>query len=164
MSDPIADLMANLDLVKLQETAQLATQFLQPFARSTRADWPTLANSIRPHDEDWAKVFRPDYVEMARQGYAPLWDNTIIPERHQGQTEVQLAACAPAILLQFENPVQNHFPGGYKRIAAALQPDMVWVCWRFVEPGRSSTPRVVPSRDAALRFASTITPSSSMVQ
>ena len=42
---------------------------------------------------------------------------------------------APAFALTTRNPSSELFPGGYREVARAFQPDPIWLCWKFVEPG-----------------------------
>lgn len=53
------------------------------------------------------------------------------------QTEL-VVNLSPAAMLGAENELSCHFPGGYRKIAAHLDPQRVWVAWKYRRPGESS--------------------------
>jgi len=124
--------LTDSELTDLREIVREAEDFLQPFATAVRADWPRLWERIRPRDEDWARVFVDDHAGRARASYTDYFDDPSVPERGSTrQNQLRLTACAPAWFV----PQAHGFPSAYGRITHTLQPDPVWVCWRFVEPG-----------------------------
>jgi hypothetical protein len=50
---------------------------------------------------------------------------------HPGQTELRIS-------VSLAEALGPEFPGGYRRVAAQLQPGFAWVAWSFVAPGESA--------------------------
>lgn len=96
-----------------------------------------IAAKLKPKPEDYEAVFVPEVAERAYKGYDLMWLSLPKHFANPGQTEV-LVWAAPAALLREENEYSHQFPGGYRRIADKLQPDKIWVRWKFVEPGSST--------------------------
>lgn len=103
-----------------------------------RDDSGELAQRLRPRDEDYAKVFRADVAGALKHAYAAAWEKMPPPKpAYAAQTEL-LCHLAPAGMLVDDNELSHHFPGGYRAIAQYLNPQRVWVRWKFVRPGESA--------------------------
>jgi hypothetical protein len=101
-------------------------------------DVAALREQLAPREEDYARAFVGDAVEVARQGYHALWQAGVPMQRPApDQTEIRCHA-APAGMLAHENELSHHFPGGYRAIANWLNPHVVWLTWRYVRAGASS--------------------------
>ncbi len=95
------------------------------------------ASLLRPRPEDYEKVFDPMIAASVRETYEPFWlSGTIEVRPKPGQTALMLAM-ATTEDLQADTPSARAFPGGYRQVAAYLQPGRVWVRWKYVEPGES---------------------------
>lgn len=120
-----------LGLVEVQRRAEtfLRTYFLgaSPLSRGDRV------RLIRPTEDDYLEVFGL-YGPAARDAYLPLWANGPLPEPKAGQTELAVFV-ADGAMLGNDNPVSRRFPGGYRKIAERLDPDSVWVAFRYHAPG-----------------------------
>lgn len=127
---------SGLDLVQLAESRQLAFDLLSAFARAGAPERLAMQDLFKPREEDYKLVFQAPFDEVAKRGYAPLWDAVFLPEIKPGQSEVHVLV-APAMLLRNENPVSREFPGGFQKVAEQLNPELHWVAWKFVEPGRA---------------------------
>lgn len=123
-----------IDLVELHRIKRAAEAMLTPLAVGTPED---LVRTLRPRDEDYARVFIPEVVERAQLGYTALWNAPPKTLGKPGQTQVVAFAC-DAESLRSENDFSAQFPGGYKRIAGFLQPQLVWLTFKLVVPGESS--------------------------
>ncbi len=111
----------------------LLSQFVQPGLLAHRLD---LLLTLRPQPEDFGRVFTAEAVEGARDAYLSLWASPqpLNPPSHQTLVELHVAT---ALELGSGSPTAREFPGGYAQIASLLQPDRLWVCWRFGTPGQS---------------------------
>jgi hypothetical protein len=99
------------------------------------ADTTALTNALRPKPEDYAAVFVGDAAEKVKAGIEPLWDGgklTLKPSADQTEVTV-VGAPQPELAKGDGNAV--HCPGGYKDIAAKIQPGVVVHCVRFTKPG-----------------------------
>ena len=97
-----------------------------------------MAAELRPHDDDYERVFTSDSVAMARAGYARLFAQPHLPKpADAGQTRL-LSHLAPAGMLADDNELSRPFPGGYRAIANRLNPHRVWVRWKFCRPGETA--------------------------
>lgn len=111
------------------------TPLLEAFGRDRTGE---LVAGLKPRDEDYAKVFRAEAVAAARAAYQSFWQTrpaiTVPPPRQSAL----LCYVAPAGLLATEHELARHFPGGYRALARWLNPQRVWVAWKYVEPGQTS--------------------------
>jgi hypothetical protein len=92
---------------------------------------------LQPSEEDCRAVFAGDVGLAAFQEYDELWRKppTISPGAERNQLQVR--AC-PASLFASENQFSNAFPAGYRGVAPYLQPDRVWLAWKYCAPGSST--------------------------
>lgn len=128
-SEAKAGAMAIIEVLKAQLTPLL-------MALSQDADGQ-LAATLQPRPGDYARAFRPDVAERAKQAYEAMWSTW--PRSSRASLESRLVChIAPAGMLDHENALSRHFPGGYRAIAQLLQPQRAWVAWKLIEPGQSS--------------------------
>ncbi|HET7868269.1 MAG TPA: hypothetical protein VFL86_27985 [Burkholderiaceae bacterium] len=100
-------------------------------ARDTSGE---LAASLQPRAEDYAKVFTAEVAGPARAAFEAGFARAGRPKpADPGQTQL-ICHLAPAGMLASENELSHHFPGGYRHIAALLNPQRVWVRWKFCRP------------------------------
>jgi len=100
------------------------------------ADHAALSAALRPKAEDYAAVFVGDAATKMKAGLEPLWDGgklTLKPSAEQ--TEIAIAGAPQPELAKGDGNAVN-CPGGYKGIAASIQPSVVVHCVRFVKPGQ----------------------------
>jgi hypothetical protein len=119
------------DLLKIMREAE---SFVKSLVSATPEE---LMRALRPRHEDYARVFVPSAVDKAQLGYGELWNT---PPRSLGkpnQTEVHAVGVATGASLVDENDLSKGFPGGYRKIAHLLQPDIVVVAFKLVAPGES---------------------------
>jgi hypothetical protein len=119
------------ELHKIQRAAQIA---LKPLAAARPVEVMSL---LKPQDDDYERVFIGDAIVKARDGYAQMWTSPPGPLGRRGQTEVH-AFATTADAFKSENEFSQQFPGGYRKIAEHLNPSLVWVAFKFVEPGKTS--------------------------
>jgi hypothetical protein len=116
---------------------ELLKDQLSPILHALKSDrtGEMLAN-LTPREEDYAKAFVGEAVAAARQAYSEMSvDDMRFPSGAQSQL---LCHLAPAGMLLEENELSRLFPGGYRGIAAWLNPHRVWACWKYVRPGSST--------------------------
>lgn len=119
-----------IDLIRAQ-----VLPILEAFARDITGKFiPELA----PREEDFARVFTGEAIEVARRAYQAMWGGNLrIQHPTSLQSQIQSYA-APAGMLGTENELSYHFPGGYRGIARYLNPHRVWIAWKYREPGEQS--------------------------
>ena len=101
-------------------------------------DGPRQLESMRPLPADFARVFRPEVSEAAREAYEELWRSPPELDRlDSGELTLRVDA-SPAGMLAEENELSHHFPGGYRFLAPYLVPDRVWFVWRYLQAGEKS--------------------------
>jgi len=120
-----------IDLAELSKIQREAKELLSSL--TTQA---LIIEKLRPQAGDFARVFKSDAVNKAIEGYNLMWNAPPPSFGKAGQTEILTRAC-DAESLANENEFSDAFPGGYRKIAHLLQPGLVWVAFKFVEPGRS---------------------------
>lgn len=114
--------------------AQAAVPFVKQLATATSEE---VSAALRPRVEDYAAVFTGDLVKLAQDGYATLWESPPARLAKPGQTTVTTTAALAQQLVD-DNPISAQFPGGYRRIARRLVPDIVWLRWDYRETGATS--------------------------
>jgi hypothetical protein len=95
---------------------------------------------IKPRDEDYEHAFVGEAARLARAAYAALWVQQP-PRTAQLAPAVEVEVrcfLAPAGMLADENDLSRHFPQGYRAIAQWLQPQRIWVAWKYLRPGAQS--------------------------
>lgn len=124
-----------IELVELFKIQRAAEAMLAPLATGNVA--ADILRLLRPRDEDYARVFMPEAVDRARAGYTAMWNAPPKSLGKAGQTAVKAFAC-DAESLRSENEFSQNFPGGYRHIAGYLKPELVWVAFKFVQPGETT--------------------------
>lgn len=125
--------MIDSETVELLQFKREAEEMVRSLVR---ADPGEIVRLLEPRPEDYAKVFVPEAVDRAREGFSKLWST---PPRGLGkpdQTEVDAVACTAAQLAE-DNALSREFPGGYRQIAHLLVADRIWVRFRLRAPGAS---------------------------
>lgn len=120
--------------LELDLTRKEAWLLLSRFLSSSPAAAMALTVELTPRPEDWARVFVGESGARAREGYRALWSAPVAPGPKEGQTSL-LVTAAQAAELQLDTERSRAFPGGYRRIAHHLAPDLVWVAWKYTRPG-----------------------------
>jgi hypothetical protein len=92
---------------------------------------------IKPRDEDYGRVFVGEAAAIAQETYTVLWRREPPRTAQSGLVEVK-SFLAPAGMLADENDLSHHFPQGYRGIAQWLQPQRIWVAWKYLKPGAQS--------------------------
>ena len=128
MTSPID--IADARVRALEAIAAIREQ-LRPLLEALAADRDGgVVATLRPHDDDAAKVFTADALATVRPHYAQLWRETPRLSAVPAPYELEIAI-APAGMLVDDNELSHAFPSGYRGIAAQLQPARTWVCWRY---------------------------------
>jgi len=97
-----------------------------------------LAAALRPRAEDYALVFSAEVAGAARAAFDAGFARAGNPKpADPGQTQL-VCHLAPAGMLASDNELSQHFPGGYRHIAGYLNPQRVWVRWKFCRPNESA--------------------------
>lgn len=123
-----------IELAELSRIQRAAVVALKPLATGRPVEVMTL---LRPQESDYERVFVGDAAGRARYGYAQMWMSPPGPLGKRGQTEVHaFASTADAFLT--DNEFSQQFPGGYRKIAEHLNPNVVWLAFKFTEPGKTS--------------------------
>jgi hypothetical protein len=114
----------------------LALHHLTPFldGRPWNDSKRDLLLALRPDDADFARVFLPSLEPQARTLYAQLWHNPPPLLAKPGQTELRVNVALPEDFAAWNERGQE-FPGGYRKLAPHLQPDVPWVAWKLLVPG-----------------------------
>ena len=123
-----------IELTELHRIARNAEGLLGPLVT---APTEVLVEKLRPRDGDYAAVFIGDAANRARDGYASMWSNPPKALGKASQTLVR-AFASEADALAADNEFAREFPGGYRQIAAQLQPDKIWLVWKLLEPGHET--------------------------
>ena len=121
-----------IDLVELSRVQHEAIAMLSGLQSPA-----AIVETLRPRREDYARVFKPDVAARVATGYDELWTSPPSAFGKPGQTEVLARACR-AELFASSNDLSEAFPGGYRKIAHLLQPGIVWVAFKYVEPGKTT--------------------------
>lgn len=111
----------------------LLREFLKP-----GADCPKLSRNLKPTPADYQAYFDAAAAEQAAKVYGPAWEGKkVVISPNPGQTElVQFKATTDE--LKAGAASSREFPGGYKKIAARLNPGITVYAFKFVKPGESS--------------------------
>lgn len=107
--------------------------------RLCRARDPQLLAELKPRAGDYALVFAdPQTAESAREAYDAQWAAAPRLTALRAEFTRLLVHVAPAGMLATDNELSRHFPGGYRALAPKLNPNRVWVCWKFTRPGETT--------------------------
>ncbi|MEJ8850982.1 Imm49 family immunity protein [Variovorax rhizosphaerae] len=90
--------------------------------------------TLRPRPADAALAFTPTHAAAFSEAAERMWAaGPRLPAATPGSRVV--CHVAPAGMLADDNELSRHFPGGYRALAADLQPQRVWVAWKVIAPG-----------------------------
>jgi len=109
----------------------------RPLHETSAHNAMVFVGELRPCPEDYARVFRAPYVELARRVYDALFVAPRPLERAAHQTVLRLSMATAAELREY-GVETCEFPGGYADILDLLLPESLWVHWKYVAPGSSS--------------------------
>jgi hypothetical protein len=123
-------------MIEVTELNRIKREAAELLKRLAHADQFHLIAALKPQDEDYAKVFVGDAVALAKLNYGSLWMDPPTLAKPT-QTEVETFALQ-AETLQTDNEFRDEFPGGYRKIAHHLNPELVWVIFKFTEPGKTT--------------------------
>lgn len=86
----------------------------------------------RPKKDDFHQVFKADVAEKVYHNYEVVFaSETPYPYANAGQTSLLLGLSKPE---SFAN--SRIFPHGYQGLEEYLNPNITWLAWKFVEPGK----------------------------
>ncbi|HEU4623032.1 MAG TPA: Imm49 family immunity protein [Burkholderiaceae bacterium] len=127
-------------LVWVEAIGATLVEPLDALAQSSQEpDYAARLNALRPSDEDYAKVFEPEAVALARETYNAWWNSQqLVLDAPENSTCAGHIYLAPAGMLTRDNALSRPFPGGYRAIAHCLQPHRVWACWKYAKFGQSA--------------------------
>ncbi|MCA9717566.1 MAG: thioredoxin family protein [Myxococcales bacterium] len=118
-------------IAELRATQALATALLEDIARLPWPERLAARSRVAPQPGDWARVFAGEWAERARVRYeAWLAEEPLVPHPGLHGARVTVTGVIPAGMFATDNPASRQHKGGYRQIAAALQPDLHWVSWR----------------------------------
>jgi len=120
--------------VLVRKAHEMLARFVDPATLAQRTE---MTRALAPLDGDFARVFVPDAVDAAREGYATLWQSNPEIVARPGQIHVLVHMVVGGEFL-LKTPGTQQFPGGYEQIAKQLLPDVPWFSWKFVIPGERS--------------------------
>ena len=123
-----------IEVTELKKIERAAVAMLTPLGQASTVQMIAL---LQPNDEDYARVFIGDAAARARSGYEGLWTTPPKGFAKRGQTEVDAYATQAESFLT-DNEFSREFPGGYRKIADQLNPELIWVRFKFREPGASA--------------------------
>jgi len=123
-----------IDLAELALIRRAAEDFLRPLGQARMVH---LVDKLKPQDGDYERVFVGSAASKARDGYADLWMNPPKSLARPDQTNL-IVFVAAAEKFGTENEFSREFPGGYRKVANKLQPDLVWVRFKYTVPGSES--------------------------
>lgn len=118
----------------IEELKPYLLPVLQAIASDTTGE---VVKTLQPRQEDYAKVFNSEVVEIAEEHYADWWQHQHLQLDTDENTRID-AHMAPAGMLREENVLSDKFPNGYRSIADMLNPHRVWVSWKYYQEGASA--------------------------
>lgn len=122
-------------LARLQGAANAAVAALLVLVEPARtAERRGFFLSLRPRPTDYGRVFLPAAVPAARAFYEAMWAQPMEMTWNPRQTELRVAAALSEDFGEW-NARAEPFPTGYRSIAGALQPGVIWLRWEMKEPG-----------------------------
>lgn len=91
--------------------------------------------AMKPREADFERVFRPPLLDAARTLYGAMWAQPPPPLRGRpDQTRLWVRVASTEDFAAW-NRRGAEFPGGYRKLAPALVPGVIWVAWKFVAEG-----------------------------
>jgi hypothetical protein len=117
-------------------TEKGARALLERFVRPG-ADHAAMSRELRPTRADYDAVFTPDAAAKAHAGYEPIWESGVLVVRGKPeQTRVLVFSATTEDLRAYRGPAEQHFPGGYRRVAEKLKPGRTFYTFKFTAPGQ----------------------------
>jgi hypothetical protein len=112
---------------------ELLSQFVAP-----NADHAALTRALRPTAGDYKVLFDAQTAPKIEAEQAREWNsNKAVIKPKPGQTEVKVWSATGSDLSKGTGNAKE-FPGGYKKIAKHLAPDVLFFRFKFVEPGKDT--------------------------
>jgi hypothetical protein len=119
-------------LEALQHLRALCEQAVPVLTALATGASDSTAATLRPHPEDFARVFRADVAGQVQVAYELVWAQ---PPQVEERGALQLIVdAAPAGMLASDNELSRKFPGGYRALAPFLVENRIWFVWRYVRP------------------------------
>lgn len=115
--------------VLAERTGVMLSAFLHPGPEAAAA-----MIALRPRPEDYGRVFGPQVAEGMARAYEHLWRGPLLIRAKSHQTQVRVFVCRAADLA-FESDAARSFPAGYRALVPYLEPEPVWIRWKYTAPG-----------------------------
>ena len=122
----------------LEDVVRQAESILAPFLNpllTTEKNIEMVVN-LKPKESDYDRVFIPHVSDFAKQTYQDLWGQPPPVTFKSTQKNLKVFALYSDDFLHDESHL-NHFPGGCFQVSHLMQPHMVWLAWKFLEPGQN---------------------------
>jgi hypothetical protein len=117
----------------LAEAQARLKEFVQP-----GADYAALSVKLRPTQQDYGAVFKPEAAAKLMASYDPAWEQKLIVVKPKpGQTAVLVWGATSEEIQGWQGNARDHFPGGYQNVAPHLKPGVTLYAFKFVEPGKT---------------------------
>lgn len=121
----------------LQSSEEAARLLLKQFLDPT-ADHASLSAKLRPTKADYEAVFTSEAAAKLFAAYDSMWQQgDIVIKGRPEQTQLLLWGATTDDIRVWRGNASEHFPGGYKNIAAHIKPDQIIYVFKFVAPGES---------------------------
>ena len=91
---------------------------------------PAATVHLKPSQEDLIKVFDPALAETISREVEQAYFQAPVADPGSDYTELQVTACNGG-LLRWSNEFSDKFPQGYRNISGWIQPQWVWLAWRW---------------------------------
>ena len=116
-------------LVNLKLLGEVAEDIIR------RLDDPIFTRQLKPTPTELEQLFDPDLTPALVPAMDRLYANAPTADPGDGYPELAVTA-ANAGLLRWPNELSDRFPRGYRNVAGWLQPQWIWLTWRWHnEPG-----------------------------
>lgn len=120
-------------LINLNLLAEAAQEIIREL------DNPMLTTSLKPTAQELKKLFDPSIAAQLMQHINEMYETPPIADPGDGYPKLKITA-ANAGLLRWPNELSEKFPTGYRNIAGWLQPQYIWLTWRYCEEKATDTP------------------------
>ena len=111
-------------------------QMLEFVLEADKKELVELTRSLQPDKADYAAVFVPPYDKKVWRFHRRLrrYADIIVHPILRGQTDYVMWRATTDELQAYTGEARN-FPGGFREMAAHLQPDLTFYRFKFIEPG-----------------------------
>jgi hypothetical protein len=92
--------------------------------------------ALQPLPADYARILKEPLATRVRNDHRDFWNGLQVISHDPDETELQLIVATTDDLIA-KREVIDQFPGGYRDLAAWLQPGLRVARFRFVRPGRT---------------------------